>query len=143
MKELTAIMILILGMSLTANADIWKWVDEDGNVHYGDTPARADAVNAERVGSTPRNRSASTSSNGRTTTSQGNDADSDESSEERQARDSSRKYYCEQAKDIYRSYVDAPRLYRTSENGQREYLSDEEMAATLASAEASVSEWCN
>ena len=143
MKELTAIMLLVFGLSLTANADIYKWVDEHGNVHYGDTPARADAVNAKRVSSTPHNRSASTSSDSRTITSQGNDADSDETSEERQARESAQTYYCERAKDIYRSYVDAPRLYRTSEDGQREYLSDEEMAATLANAEARVSEWCN
>ncbi len=143
MKELTATILLVFGLCLTANADIWKWVDEHGNVHYGDTPARADAVNAERISYTPANRSASTSSDGRKITGRGNDADPDGASEERRARESAEAYYCEQARDIYRSYVSAPRLYRTREDGQREYLSAEEKAARIAEAEASVSEWCN
>ena len=143
MKELTAIIFLVFGLCITANADIWKWVDEHGNVHYGDTPARANAVNAERIRYTPGNRSASTSSGSRTITSRGKDIDPNETPEERRERESAKAHYCKQATDIYHSYIGAPRLYRTSDDGQREYLSDEEAAATLANAEASVAEWCN
>jgi hypothetical protein len=128
MKELAAIMFLVFGLSLTANADIWKWVDEHGNVHYGDRPAREYAANAVLVSYKPRNRPASTSGDGQSVSGQGDDAQA---------------YYCEQARNIYRSYVDAPRLYRTGEDGQREYLSDEEAASALATAQASVEEWCN
>lgn len=143
MRELTAIILSVFGLCLTANADIWKWVDEHGNVYFGDTPAREYAVNAELVRYTTGNRSASTSSDSRTNTSRGKDIDPEETPEERRAREDAQAYYCKQAKDIYRSYVGAPRLYRTSEDGQREYLSDEEAAATLANAEAKVAEWCN
>lgn len=143
MRELAAIILLVFGVCLTANADIWKWVDEQGNVHYGDTPEREYAVNAELVRHTSGKRSGSTSSSSRTNTSRGKDIDPEENSEEGRAREDAQAYYCKQAKDIYRSYVGAPRLYRTNEDGQREYLSDEEAAATLANAEASVEEWCN
>lgn len=143
MRELTAIALLVFGLCLTAKADIWKWVDEHGNVHFSDTPAHAYAMNAERVRSTSGNRSASTSGDSRTTTSPGKDIDPEETPEERRAREDAQAYYCKQARDIYHSYADAPRLYRTSEDGQREYLSDEEAAATLADAEAKVAEWCN
>lgn len=143
MKELAAVILLSFGLCLTANADIWKWVDADGNVHYSDTPARANASGAERVDYTLRNRSASKSSDSRAVTSQADDVDSDETAEEGQAREDAQTYYCEKAKDIYRSYVDAPRLYRTGADGQREYLSSEEAAATLADARAKVAEWCN
>lgn len=138
MKELTTIVLLVFGLSLTANADIWKWVDAHGNVHYGDTPARAEALNAERVRYTPSNQNTSKPSDSRTVTSWGSDTDTGESAEEERAQS----YYCEQARSIYQSYVDAPRLYRTTEDGEREYLSDQEKAATLADAEVSVSEWC-
>lgn len=143
MKELTAIVLLVFGLSLTADADIWKWVDEHGNVHYGDRPAREYAVKAELVRYTPGNRTASTSRPNRTDTSPSKDADPEETPEEERAREDAQAYYCKQAKDIYRSYVGAPRLFRTSEDGQREYLSDDEVAATLADAEAKVAEWCN
>ena len=143
MKELAAVILLSLGLSLTANADIWKWVDADGNVHYGDTPAHANTIGAERVNYTLRNGSAAKSSDSRAITSQANDVGPDETAEERRAREDAQTYYCEKAKDIYRSYVDAPRLYRTGADGQREYLSNEEAAATLADAKAKVAEWCN
>jgi hypothetical protein len=143
MKELTAIIVMVFGLCLSAHADIWKWVDENGNVHYGDTPAHDYSNKAQLVKHTPDHRSTATSSDRRSDASRGNDVDPDESLPEQQAREEAQAYYCKQAKDIYRSYVGAPRLYRTRDDGQREYLSDEEMAATIASAEASVAEWCN
>lgn len=133
MKQITATVLLMFGLCLTADADIWKWVDDQGNVHYGDTPARDYTKSAERVNYTASNRSSSTSSNSR----------KDTQTEKRTAQEDAQAYYCEQAKDIYRSYLDAPRLYKTGEDGQREYLSDEEAAATIAQARASVTEWCN
>lgn len=138
MKPLIASILLLFAPCLTANADIWKWVDEDGNVYFGDTPAREYAVNAELIRYTPDNRSESTSSNGEANTSRGKDIDSKErASQDAQA------YYCNRAREIYRSYVDAPRLYKSSEDGRREYLSEQEAAAALANAKASVAEWCN
>ena len=143
MKQLTAIMVLVFGLCLTANADIWKWVDENGNVHYGDMPANEYANNAKRVSYASGHQSASPSRDSRTDISRGEDIDSEETAQERQAGEDAQAYYCKQARDIYNSYLGAPRLYRTSDDGQREYLSDEEMAATIANAEASVAEWCN
>lgn len=143
MRELTAIILLMFGPYLTANADIWKWVDESGNVHYADTPSHEYAVNAELVTYSPGNQSAPASSNSRTNTSRGKDIDSEDTPDEKRAREDAQAYYCNRARDIYDSYVDAPRLYRTSEDGRREYLSDQEAAAALANAKASVAEWCN
>ena len=143
MKELAAILVLVFGLSVTASADIWKWVDEQGNVHYGDKPAHDHALKAERVSYTRANRSASTSTESQSATSRGNDADPNETPDESRSAEDAQAYYCQQARDIYQSYVGAPRLYRTSDDGQREYLSDEEMAAALATAQASVDEWCN
>ena len=68
MKKLTAIIVLAFGLCLTANADVWKWVDvygkthfvdtmttiytwldEFGKVNYSDKPDHADAVSVELV----------------------------------------------------------------------------------------------
>ena len=143
MKQVIAIVFLACGLSVTANADIWKWVDEQGNVHYGDMAARADAVNAERVGDASSRRPASRPGNSLAVTSRGNDSNSGEASDDTQEGENARAYYCKQATDIYESYVSAPRLYKTRADGEREYLSDEETAAKLAEARASMAEWCN
>lgn len=143
MKELAAILLLVFGLCLNANADIWKWVDEQGNVHYGDRPAHEYALKAERVSYTPGKRSARTSGDSQTATSRGEELDADETPDEIRAGEDAQAYYCKQAREIYRSYAGAPRLYRTSDDGKREFLSDEETAAALATAQASVDEWCN
>jgi hypothetical protein len=44
--------------------------------------------------------------------------------------------------EIFESYQDAPRLYRTNEAGEREYLTEKEAAATIAETEAQVNELC-
>ena len=127
----------MFGLCVTANADIWKWVDEDGNVHFGDTPAHESAMTAELVTYAHDRRSA------RTNASRNKDIHPEGTAGEEQAGQDAQAFYCNRAKEIYRSYADAPRLYRTNEDGQREYLSDQETAAALANAEASVTEWCN
>jgi hypothetical protein len=143
MKKITAILFLTFGLCLTANADIWKWVDEYGNVHYSDNPGRNSAAGIELVRQTSGNQSASSSTDGHTIANQGREIDPNVSDDERQERDRAEAYYCKQAKNIHDSYTRAPRLYRTGADGQREYLSDEEAAAILADAEAKVAEWCN
>ena len=143
MKKITAILFLAFGLCLTANADIWKWVDEYGNVNYSDNPGRNSAAGIVLVRQTPRNQSASPSTDSHTSAARGIEIDPNETADERQERDRAEAYYCKQAKDIHDSYARAPRLYRTGADGQREYLSDEEAAATLADAEAKVAEWCN
>ena len=51
-------------------------------------------------------------------------------------------YYCRRATEIYDSYVNAPQLYKTSADGEKEYLSDEEAEATLSETKARVDELC-
>lgn len=143
MKQVIAIVFLACGLSVTANADIWKWVDEQGNVHYGDMAARADASNAERISYASSSRSASRSGNSPAVTNRGSANTPGETPDDVQEGADAKAYYCKQATDIYESYMDAPRLYRTGADGEREYLSDEETAAALAEARASMAEWCN
>ena len=58
---------------------------------------------------------------------------------EREAADA---YYCKRATEIFESYLNAPRLYRTNDTGEREYLSEKEAAATIAETKARMNELC-
>ena len=68
MTRILTTLLLLAGLSLTAEADVWKWVDasgkthfvdtmkpifmwsdEFGKVHYSDTPDHEDAVSVELV----------------------------------------------------------------------------------------------
>ena len=37
MKRLIATILLLCGFALSANADVWKWVDAGGKTHFVDT----------------------------------------------------------------------------------------------------------
>jgi hypothetical protein len=137
MKNLLTVCVLMFGFSMTASADIWKWVDangkthfvdtmtpiytwidELGKIHYSDTPDHEDAVSVQLVWH-------STGS-----------LDPGETAEQRAEREKAEAYYCKRATEIYDSYVNAPQLYRTDANGEREYLSKEEAAKTIAETRA-------
>lgn len=159
MKNVLAIAVLLFGFCLTANADVWKWVDalgktyyvdtmkpiyawidEDGKSHYSDTPDHEGAVSVVFVWH---------STGGLTDLGENqveaqsdSDAPADETDEERADREDAEAYYCKRVTEIYESYLHAPRLYSTDDNGEREFLTEEESAATIAETEAKMNELC-
>ena len=159
MKKLIFSVILGLGFSLTAFADIWMWTDanddihfvnsstaiytwqdQHGGVHYADTPGDESAVLVDLVWHS----TGDLDNAGEPEVQQAAKNEyPDETEAEKHERESAEAYYCKRATEIYDSYKNAPQLYKTNENGQREYLSDEEITATLADTEARVEELCN
>ena len=156
MKTLLAILVLTMGLSVPAAADVWKWVDAsgkthfvdtmkpiytwtdlDGKRHYSDTPGHEDAVSVEMVwhssGTLEEVDDAETGDG---------QAYPGETAEERAEREAADAYYCKRTTEIFESYRNAPRLYRTNDAGEREYLTEEEAAAMLAETEAQMNEFC-
>jgi hypothetical protein len=159
MKKLIFSAILGLGFSLTAYADIWMWTDANGDihfvnsstaiytwqdqhgrVHFADTPGDESAVLVDLVWHS----TGDLDDTGEPEVQQAAKNEyPDETEAERHERESAEAYYCKRATEIYDSYKNAPQLYKTNENGQREYLSDEEITATLAETKTRVEELCN
>ena len=158
MRILTTL-LLLTGFCLTANADVWKWVDANGKTHfvdtmkpiytwvdefgksyYSDTPDHEDAVSVELVWHSPG--SLADVDDSSDDSESGGFAYPGETAEERAEREKAEAYYCKRATEIYDSYVNAPQLYRTDENGEREYLSKQEAAATIAETKARRDELC-
>lgn len=160
MKKLVVTIALLFGVCLSANADVWKWVDAYGKthfvdtmkpiytwvdefdkVHYSDTPDHEDAISVQLVWLSTG------------TLDQVDDAsdkpESDgyayagETAEDRAEREKAEAYYCKRATEIYDSYLNAPQLYRTSESGEREYLSKKDAQATIAETKAKMTELCS
>jgi len=159
MKKLITACALLHALSATAYADIWKWVDALGNthfvdtvrpiytwvdelgkVHYADHPEHENAVSVQLVWHS--------SGNLEELQEQGEESESGgyaypgETAEQRAERERAEAYYCERAKEIYESYLNAPQLYRTNEKGEREYLSKADAARTIAETRAKKDELC-
>ena len=159
MTRLLILLALTVGLSAPALAEVWKWVDADGKTHfvdtmkaiytwvdengkrhYADTPGHEDAVSVQLVW-----HSSGTLED--LDNSDGEDADDGyaypgETAEERAEREAADAYYCKRATEIFESYLNAPRLYRTNDAGEREYLSEKDAAATVAETKARMNELC-
>lgn len=152
--------MLTCGLCLSASADVWKYVDVDGKTHfvdsntpiytwvddngkrfYADMPGHSSAVSVELVWHSPGNL-AELRSGPKSQDIGSNEAYPGETPEERFEREQAEAYYCKRAQQIYDSYLKAPRLYKTSDDGTRVYLSDEEAETTLSETKARVDELC-
>jgi hypothetical protein len=141
----------------SAAADIWKWVDADGGTHfvdtktsiftwvdesgrtfYSDTPDHEDAIAIQLIwhaaGTLEDIENAENSSDGY--------AFPGETPDERAEREEAEAHYCKRATEIYDSYKNAPRLYRTNDAGEREYLSKKDEKVTLAETKSKVEDLC-
>lgn len=168
MKRLHTLLVLSMGLSSPVMADIWKWVDADGNTHfvntdtpiytwldddgkrhYSDTPDHEDAVSVELIwhsdGSLEEleNEGGGKESTGEDSGDEaGEYAYPGETAEQRAEREAAEAYYCKRATEVYDSYVNAPRLYRNGEAGGREYLSEKEAEATIAEMKIKMEQLC-
>jgi hypothetical protein len=159
MKSKSAVFLIVGSLLLTplASADVWKWVDakgethfvdtkkpiytwldSNGEVHFSDAPDHADAVSVEFVwhseGSLEDLESGQAGSVGPVV--------ANESDTERLERERAERYYCKRATEVYESYVNAPRLFRTNDAGEREYLNGAEAADRIAEARQRRDEIC-
>ena len=129
-------------------ADVYRSIDANGNVVYSDRP---DGLQSERVfvavqrpASQPAARPAPAP------TPAANAAGSRETvtetpPERRRVEPTAaeRAENCTQARERVTRYTQSMRLYRTTADGEREYLNDAEIDAARARAAGEVETWCN
>jgi hypothetical protein len=159
MKILLPVLIFILGMSAPAIADVWMWIDATGNTHFVDTQtpiyAWTDEAGEIHYSDTPDDDNAISvnftwyAAGTLTdlepvseTSGPGSSMQPGETIEELLEREKAEAYYCKRATEIYDSYVNAPTIYRTTESGEREYLSKQEKAQTISDTRAQKEALC-
>lgn len=133
----------LLLLSATAMAETYRWVDAEGNVHYGDRPVRgAESVDIRTPGEAPASRPAPLpvaenddggegDPGGDTDTSAGGD-------EAAQVRAD----LCKQAKERLANYEKADGIYEEDAQGQRRELTLDERVNTILDARQSVETLC-
>lgn len=144
--------VLMLGIMSSASGEvIYKWVDNAGVTHFSEAPPPG--VNAEPTSIRTRytNRQA-LQARLDTTAAQNAAVATRKQHEKEQAAENQvdatnakqvRSEKCERAKTRLLTYNTARRLYRPLDNGEREYLSDEELDSERAEAEKLVNDFCD
>jgi hypothetical protein len=143
-NKLSFLLILVIS---PVNAGVYKWTDKDGNVHFGDRPVNPDS--AIEINIQTDNKTGVTNSSGNTKEreyllkkiDEEKQADA-ENRKKRHAEEKKRKKRCDYFRSRYQSHIQSNRTYRTSPDGERYYLSDEERAARKKKFSKGIARYC-
>lgn len=130
-------------------SEIYKWTDEEGNVHYEDRPTVDDVERVAINSSRTNNSSVRASVDARRANQAAReDANAKREEDERKAAEvakitAEREQKCQESRARMESYLQARRLYREDEGGEREYLDDSQVMEARTQAQEDIQAYCN
>lgn len=141
-----AVLMLVSGFT-PGYAEIYKWVDEQGRVHYGDVPKeQAETISIKEQGASAEDRATdSERSEYRQRVLRSMQTQRERKQELRQQEreaEQEAKQKCTEARERLADVTGAGSLYRKNAQGERVVFSDEERAQATAQAEAAVNRYC-
>jgi len=152
MRYLAIAVALTLAVTTAGTAiagEIYKWTDEDGNVHFEDRPAgeeperlaiRSKPTDPARVQAMAQARASAAS---KAAVEEAAATPEGPSAEELQAQADERAQECSSYRTRLQKYVTSRRIYREDESGERVYLDEDEMRAERERVENQVQEFCS
>ncbi len=147
--------MLVASGALAAMADVYRWVDASGSVHYSDVPTQGAVLISGSSHTIPRPRSDTASSSQNSVDAQrdrvaaANGAIDDRLNQENTARavqndiEKKRVEQCKEAMKRYDQAITSRRLYRLAANGERVYLTDAEIDKARVAARVERDTACN
>ena len=146
----TMIMFTTAALAFSGTAlsgDIYKWTDEDGNVHYEDRPT-GDEVELVAFTSSTDNSAVRASIDAR----HANEAaradarnkrnETDQEAAEQELAAAERVQKCQDSRNRMETYLTARRLYKEGEAGEREYLDDSQIMEARSEAQEDIQKYC-
>ena len=138
----------IVGTGVCTAGEIYKWTDEQGNVHYEDRPVgngdleRVDIVSRDtdntvvqaRLDANREARAAAQEADA--------EAEPEKTREELRMEQLAREDKCQAYRDKLDTFLRAQRMYRETGDGEREYLDDEQKLEARAKVEEKIAEYC-
>ncbi len=135
----------LLAWSGMASAVVYKWVDAQGKVQYGDSPP--DGVHAEVVEllgtHTSRSAAAAPAPSTRaaaTTPTPGDNSQTKQAVDQDVA--ATREKQCADAQAEYKKLIEGRRLYKTGDNGEKQFLNSDEIDTARMNAKQEVEALC-
>jgi Domain of unknown function (DUF4124) len=139
----------LLAWSGMAGAVVYKWVDAQGKVLYGDRPP--DGVHAEVVAllgthvarAAPAKAAESAPASKTTNRDQPNQDDASVKKAVDNDVAQSREKQCADAQERYKKLIEGRRLFKTGADGERQYLTSEEIDSERLNAKRDIDATCN
>ena len=142
--------LLLAGLLITpAGAEVYKWTDEQGRVHYGDRPPEEGAQSVDVDPGSSSGSPVPSDAERRDKTRRLLRAYDEERRIKQQreqqeaARAAERQQRCAHARDRLRSYTQAGGLYELDDQGNRRFLDESRRRQAEARAAQDVSRWCD
>ncbi len=140
---------LMLSGSAVAK-DIYKWTDEEGNVHYRDRPTGAPSevrlgISYKGTDKTIVEQQQKAQLESQTARQERRNArdEADRAAAAEAAAAAERQKQCDSYRASLERYAQSRRLYREGENGERTYLDDDEMMQARKRLEDHIAENCS
>jgi len=145
---LSVLIATLLTCGLVVAGEIYKWTDDNGNVHYEDRPTgdtemerlnvvsrnTDNAIVQARVDANRKARDAARQV--------ASEAPPEMSKEELRAEQQARQEKCQSYRDRLQAFLRSQRLYEEGDDGNRTYLSEAEVMAARAKVEGQIEEYC-
>jgi hypothetical protein len=132
---------LLLAWSTLASAVVYKWVDAQGKTQYGDRPP--DGVHAEVVEGLGRDSRPATTAPPAAKTSSAPVATTDVKKAVQNDVSTAREKQCTDAQERYKKLIEGRHIYKTGDNGERVYLSSQEIDEERVNAKKDIDDTCN
>lgn len=145
-QVITALMLCCLAMSVQAGG-VYKWVDQDGNVHFGDQPTDGNAAQIAQpktqVPADPAYQERLQRQKQYLEARQEEHEQAKQKAAEEKTQKAERHAKCQKAKEQL-AYLEAhTRLYASLPNGEQKFLSAVERETELAKMRQQVAEFCS
>ena len=130
-----------------AAAGIYRWTDENGNVHFGDKPVDAGSATELKIDTSRKSGITNTSGNKAEREYQLKKIEEEkqeqaEARSKRLAEKKQRRVKCNALKSDYQAHIQSTRSYRMSPDGERIYLSDAERTVRKNKLKKAMTRYC-
>ncbi len=151
MKLLLALSSILLLMASPAHAQLYKWVDEQGKVHYSDQPPSGKAKSESTLNIPTQPGAASSPDSSKSWQEKELDfqkrktsaAEAEAKKQKAEQEAKTKRENCEKAKNQLSQLESIAPVYTYDEKVGRTYLNEAQRAEAIAQARKSVAEWCN
>ncbi len=135
--------IVCLSFQAPLYADVYKWVDQDGQLHYGDRPGKTDAEKLTiRNNETTKPRPIKNTEDGDKNTQEAKPAEKPAKPEKPTISKKEKRRLCNEAKTDIATITSRGRMREKNAKGEYSYLSEKQRQQRLAAAKKKQREFC-
>jgi hypothetical protein len=145
---ISTLVATIATVNLASASEIYKWTDDEGNVHYTDTPQSDPSERLDIQSHSTDNMAVAQQTQARLARQEAHrkelaNAPQGQTPEELRAERQNRAEQCSMYRQRLTTYVESRHLYKEGADGEREYLDDAAMQSAREEVQEQIEEFCD